>query len=284
MIKLLKDVLMKTFFNKGRLMSIMTGPLKGYKYMVKPDTGFSSLLGRWEKESQLVYLNSLRKGDIAFDLGANFGIHSLLYSSLVGDAGTVYSFEPLPSNVEDLKLHIQANEIKNIKIEEFAVSEKEGSTTFKLASHGGQGSLIGIGKENGTALEVKTISLDAFCKQNKVVPDFVKIDIEGAEGLALQGYKEMVKASYPFLAIDLHNPECDLSVGKFLEENGYEVFRVINVTARKERSYRKPLEKILRLDKPFPHPEGIWGVIWAVHPSRKAQVESFIKENSALPQ
>ncbi len=275
---------MNTFFRKGRLMPILKGHLKGNKYIVKPDTGFSSILGGWEKESQLVYINSIKKGDIIFDLGVNYGIHSMLFSRLTGEAGRVYSFEPLPANIEDLNNHIAANGIKNIKIEEFAISNKEGSVSFKLSSHGGQGSVIGIGRESGETLDVKTTTLDKFCRENKVVPDFIKIDIEGAEGLALEGFKEMVNASYPFFAIDLHNPECDLGVGKFLQENGYEAYRIINITARKEKTYSKPLEKIKYLDQPYPHPDGIWGVIWAVHPSRKALVKKFIADNVALPE
>ena len=82
LIESLKKAVMSLFFKNGRVMKIWKGHLKGYKYVVKPDTGFSSLLGKWEIESQEVYLNSIRRGDIVFDLGANYGIHSMLYSKL----------------------------------------------------------------------------------------------------------------------------------------------------------------------------------------------------------
>src|SRR5690349_565424 len=115
---LLKKVLMTVFFSGGRIMKIRRGPLKNYRYVVKSDTGFSSLLGRWEKESQKMYLNSIFKDFIVFDLGANYGIHAMLYSKLVGEGGKVYAFEPLPGNVKDLETHIALNNIKNIKIVE----------------------------------------------------------------------------------------------------------------------------------------------------------------------
>ena len=100
-----------------------------------------------------------------------------------------------------------------------------------------------------------------------------------AEGLALKGFNEKVKESYPFFAIDLHNPECDLMVGEFLQHHGYEVYRVVYSSVKDKKKYKNRLQKILFLNEPYPHPEGIWGVIWAVHPTRKSQVAEFVKNN-----
>ena len=276
----LKRMLMRTFFSKGRAMKIYKGPLKGYKYIVKPDTGFSSLLGRWEKESQLIYFHSIFKDFVVFDLGANYGIHSMLYSKLVGDKGRVYAFEPLPSNVADLKSHIQMNGIKNIEVVQEAISNKKGKAEFKIASHKGQGALQGIGKDSDDLLRVDTDTLDDFCQSHNVYPDFIKVDIEGAEGFALEGFNEAVKRSYPFFAIDLHNPRCDKAVGRFLSEHGYEVYRIKNSYLKGIKEQKKFLERIKKLDQPYPNPEGIWGVVWAVHPSKRKLVADFITQNT----
>ena len=276
----LKKILMSLFFSKGKVMRIRKGPLKGFQYVVKPDTGFSSILGRWEKKSQLVYQNSIFQNFVVFDLGANYGIHSMLYSKLVGDKGKVYAFEPLPGNVADIKEHIRLNGIKNIEIVEQAVSDKAGTAEFKVAGHRGQGSLIGIGKQTGDLVKVATNSLDNFCRTKQVFPDFVKIDIEGAEGLALEGFNNSVSNSYPFFAIDLHTPQCDRQVGSFLSRHGYEVYRVNDSSARAMRDWPSLLEKVEQLNEPWPNQKGIWGVIWAVHPSRKNLVHQFIQSNS----
>src|SRR5438067_1581983 len=99
----LKARLKKVVFANGRVLPIIKGPLNGYKYYVKPDVGFASVLGGWEKKSQVVYLGSILKDFIVFDVGANFGIHSLLYSKLVGEKGKVFAFEPLPDNIDDIE-------------------------------------------------------------------------------------------------------------------------------------------------------------------------------------
>lgn len=276
MLSKLKQLVMRLFFSKGRVLRIWRGPLKGYRYIVKSDTGFSSLLGRWEKESQVVYMHSIFPGDVIFDLGANYGIHSMLFAKLTGPSGKVYSFEPLPNNIHDLEAHIRLNHVSNIEIVPTAICEKQGTLDFKLAAHAGQGSLIGIGCETGEVITVNTDTLDNFCTQKQVLPDFIKIDIEGAEGLALEGFENTIASCYPFLAIDLHNPECDRQVGAFLKKHGYEAYRVINGFARNERTYQQPLQQVKNLDETYPNPDGVWGVIWAIHPSRKSKVKNFI--------
>src|SRR6476619_2914975 len=122
----LKTIIMNLFFRSGKVMRIRKGALRGYRYVVKPDTGFASILGRWEKKSQLVYQHSIFKDFVVFDLGANYGIHSMLYSKLVGEKGKVFAFEPLQGNVADIKEHIRLNNIKNIEVVPEAVSNKKG--------------------------------------------------------------------------------------------------------------------------------------------------------------
>ena len=274
-----KSLIMKIFFSKGRAMKIRRGHLKGYKYIVKAETGFSTILGNLEKQSQELYINSIFKDFIVFDLGANFGIHSMLYSKLVGENGMVYAFEPLPGNIEDLKTHFQLNQIKNIKIVEDAIADKKGTVEFKVAKHASQGSLIDFGSQTGELVHVSVNTLDDFCVSNNVYPDFLKIDIEGAEGMALKGYSEAVKKTYPFFAIELHTPECDKAAGEFFGTHGYEVFRLNEIKAQRMRKHDKLLEKVKHLDRTWPHLDGMWGVIWAVHPSRKATVQAFINDN-----
>jgi len=279
MYTLVKRFILNTFFKNGKLVPILSGPLKGYKYNVSPQTGFSSLLGRWEWESQIIYNSVIMPGFVVFDLGANFGIHSLLYSKLIGSDGKVFAFEPLPSNISDLELHKKANNIDNIEIVPVGIADTEGECEFLIADHGSQGSLVGIGKENGSRIIIPITTLDNFCYKNKIFPDFVKIDIEGAEGVALKGFEECVSKTYPFFSIDLHTPEQDMLVGAFMEKFGYEVYRIKNISAIKLYKQKKLLYKISDLKLSYPHKNGVNGVIFCVHPSRKATIEIFLNQN-----
>jgi hypothetical protein len=89
-----------------------------------------------------------------------------------------------------------------------------------------------------------------------------------------------VNSSYPFFAIDLHTPDNDIEVGKFLSAHGYEVYRINDSSAQAMRKYNSLLERVEHLDESWPNLKGIWGVIWAVHPSRKSLVADFIKVNT----
>jgi FkbM family methyltransferase len=278
-----KGLIMNAFFSKGRALPILKGPLRGYKYVVKPEVGFASLLGGWEKQSQAVYQGSIFKNFTVFDIGANYGIHSLLYSKLVGEGGRIFAFEPWPENINDIKQNLAINKIQNVTVVEQAISDTKGVAEFKIATHGAEGSLVNIvdnRHQTGRTIKVVTNTLDDFCSSNNIYPDFIKIDIEGAEGYALKGFDNLIPRSYPFFAIDLHTPECDRAAGTFFSKHGYEVYRVNDSSAKALRKWDKPLERVELLDQPWPSPKGIWGVIWCVHPSRKNQVQNFININT----
>ena len=72
-------------------------------------------------------------------------------------------------------------------------------------------------------ITVETVTLDSFCEQHSVKPNFVKIDIEGAELLSIRGALHMVKTCQPAMMIEITvNWETLLSI---LDENNYLVFQ-----------------------------------------------------------
>ena len=50
-----------------------------------------------EEEEQWILQRFVLPGDVVYDIGANIGMHTALFSSLVGSAGHVYAFEPNPN-------------------------------------------------------------------------------------------------------------------------------------------------------------------------------------------
>jgi FkbM family methyltransferase len=263
----LKQRLLSTFWPLGEKANILFGPLKGNKFIISDNSGWSPIFGRWEPESQELFSTIIKKGQIIYDLGANNGIHSLLFSHLTGARGQVFSFEPLPDNCMEIERNIKLNDIKNIQIVSAAVSNFSGETVFHLGIHDKQGSLVGIGRESGRDIKVNLITMDDFINQGNPTPDFLKIDIEGAESLALEGFDRHIDSILPALFIELHTPEQDKKVGEFLQRHGYIAFR------QKKGNYSEELgivglERILDLSKPYPYPTGIWGTILAIFPSK----------------
>jgi FkbM family methyltransferase len=263
----LKKKALSMIWPAGSKAKIVRGPLKGRYFIISENSGWSPIVGRWEPESQQLFLKIIQPGWVVYDLGANNGIHSLLFSQLVGDTGKVYSFEPLADNCREIRDNATLNNIKNIDIKQVAVSNQSGETIFHLGLHDKQGSLVGIGLESGNDIQVTMITLDEFVTAGNSFPDFLKIDIEGAESMALQGFSQQIAIKHPHLFIELHTPEQDKKVGSFLLEQGYVAYRLTDNTNLNDLGITG-LERIKDLKKVHPHPEGIWGTVLAVHHSR----------------
>lgn len=259
----IKQGIQRTIWPSGTVARIFSGHLKGYKFIVSENSGWSPIFGRWEPESHRLFASMIKPGQTVFDLGANNGIHSLLFSKLVGNGGKVFAFEPLPENIAEIEKNCSVNGISNITVVPAAVSDRDGDATFYLGQVNKQGSLVGIGKQTGKEVAVKLTTLKTFIEREKVKPDFLKIDIEGAESSALRGFGDMIGNIKPVFFIELHTPEQDEKVGKILQRYNYKAYRLVEKPVQSDLSIPY-LEKIKDLNRIYPDPDGIWGTILAI--------------------
>lgn len=259
----IKRYIQKVIWPYGSEVIIRNGHLKGYRFIVTENSGWSPILGRWEPQSQDVFSQIIRPGQVVFDLGANNGIHSLLFSELVGDTGKVYAFEPLPDNIEEIKKNCALNKVSNLEIVPSAVGSYDGKIKFLLGLLNKQGSIVGIGRQSGQELEVDLITLRTFIEREKCKPDFIKIDIEGAESDALVGMGNLIKSLKPVFFIELHTREQDKKVGGIFQELNYTLYR-LKYNSHNNQLGVKHLDKIQNLGEVHPHPQGVWGTILAV--------------------
>ena len=137
-----------------------------------------------------------------YDVGANVGFYTLLASVVTGDNGKVFSFEPVPRNINYLKQHIKINTLANVSVIEKAVSDKIQKLNFSLSINPSMGHLSEEGE-----IVVETITLNEFIKQGNPLPDIIKMDIEGAEYDALVGAKELLKIKKPIIFLATHSDE-----------------------------------------------------------------------------
>jgi FkbM family methyltransferase len=167
---------------RGAVVRIVSGELRGWRWIVRSATN-GCWLGSYERQVQRLFRERLRSGSIAFDVGANAGFLTLLASKLAGTGGHVYAFEPLPRNLYYLEHHVRLNERTNVTIEALAITATSGQAQFRTGPHASMGTL-----SDGGNLHVVTASLDDLLASGRIPqPDFIKMDIEGAEGDALRG-------------------------------------------------------------------------------------------------
>lgn len=203
---------------KRMVLPILQGRLRGKKWVVGAgEHGY--WLGSYEMGKRLAFEREIKPGSVLYDIGANVGYFSLLASVLVGDNGKVFAFEPLPRNVEFLKKHISINKLANIEVIEAAVSYQSGEAFFDLGASTAMGHLSDSG-----GLQVQMVSLDDLVSAGKLEPpDYIKLDVEGAEYDALRGAEAVIDKIQPVLFLDTHQRSAHQNTVAFLEQKKYQI-------------------------------------------------------------
>jgi FkbM family methyltransferase len=208
----------------GMRVRVVQGPLRGAKWIAGSSSA-GCWLGSYETDVQALLTKLVPAGGVFYDVGANVGFFSLLASRLVGPSGRVYSFEPLPANLEYLRRHVALNRCENVAVMASAVSDRAGRATF-----GGEGSTAKL--VEGGAFEVETVALDDLWASEALrAPDVIKLDVEGAELLALRGMRRMLDATHPYLLVEFHGQwvegtDIDTECRKLLTELGYRLEKI----------------------------------------------------------
>jgi FkbM family methyltransferase len=150
--------------------------------------------GHIEPQISKAWSNLLKPGDKVIDIGANVGYYSLLAGKCVGKDGKVLAFEPSSHIYEQLKENIALNLNVNIDAKKYAVSNNVGTVDFYYAGDNSQGNSSIMASHGGKKMEtVSTVSFDEIANMialNEV--KLIKIDVEGAEGLVLNGLERHI--------------------------------------------------------------------------------------------
>lgn len=144
-----------------------------------------------EEDLIRLFLSEIRPRDIVFDIGSSVGLYAI-HAALYG--AQVVAFEPDPSYRRRLRRNISLNRLnKRIKVVDWAVSDAKGTTIlYTDGIQGNSPSLKQVGDRG--SVNVHTNSIDNAISQQLIPrPNIIKIDIEGAEILALRGMKDLLK-------------------------------------------------------------------------------------------
>lgn len=211
------------FIPPATRMPILQGRLRGKKWIVGSSgrgyTGHGYWLGSYEYEMRRLFENTVTEGSIVFDIGAHVGFYTLLAAVLVGPRGTVYAFEPVPRNLAYLKEHLAMNRVTNVTVIEAAASDRGGVLAFEE----GPDSFMGSVSPRGN-LQVRAVSLDELISRGEApTPDYVKIDVEGAEMRVLLGARGTLTTARPTLFLSVHGRDLHRQCCQFLRSLGYQL-------------------------------------------------------------
>jgi len=195
-------------------------------------------LGTIEKR---LFLQLVRRGYTVFDVGANIGFFTTLFSDLVGPHGSVHAFEPVPPTFATLTNAIRHNgRYRNVFANALACSDSTGAAEITVP--GGdieQASLRNhadgswAGATDLKTYHVPTIRLDDYISERAISRlDFIKCDAEGAELLVLKGATGLLRQLEPILFLEVSESwtrdfgYCPDDIADFLEDAGYTSFYI----------------------------------------------------------
>lgn len=166
------------------------------------------ILGNHEPEVQDLLAKALKPGMTFYDVGANIGFFAVIAARLVGPSGHVVCFEPLPENARQIEYNARLNGFSNIAVRCEALGGSNRTDTFNTSAEPTWGMLSTVGKTPGQPsgrIAVTVRTLDSLFSEGVIPrPDFIKMDIEGAEIEALAGGSACVREHLPIFVIEMH--------------------------------------------------------------------------------
>lgn len=200
---------------------IKAGPLAGKKWIIS--SGSKYILGIQEVYKTDAFVSNFKKGDTFYDIGAHVGYFSAIAASINNGSGEIFAFEPRPMNIKFFRKHMQVNRFLNVRLFEAAVGDCEKEVGFDPGHGSATGHVCSDGK-----IKVRQLWIDQMIRDGLISsPDFVKIDVEGAEMDVLRGLKDVISDRRPKMLIATHNNKCHSFVLDFLRKHDYKL-QVLN--------------------------------------------------------
>lgn len=209
-IKQLQAFILKQYLNNAEFNAEITGgPAKGLIFPVKLPQDKQMWIGTWELEFADALKKAIEPDSVCYDIGGYKGYYSGVMA--LNGASHVFVFEPVPKNAAKIKQLIALNPNLPITLKECAVADNNETAVFKIMKEETMGKLeISVFQKNETAVDeftVQCITIDELVYNGLQAPDFIKIDVEGAEEMVLKGAYEILKVKKPTLMIEVHSPE-----------------------------------------------------------------------------
>ncbi len=148
-------------------------------------------------------------GAVCMDCGANVGAYALLMAFSAGPGGRVFCLEPNFVVAPELRRNIALNGLKNVTVLEAAIAEKSGKVAFFIPPVGAANRLVGGLKPVALADREATVRALSGAELQKMVEDgcdVVKIDVFGADLMAMRQMSGLVEQHRPAMVVEYRRP------------------------------------------------------------------------------
>lgn len=169
----------------------------------------------------------LRRGDTVIDCGANQGVFTTAFATYVGSQGRVLAFEPMKYACDLIEKNLSLNGLENTMVVNAAVSDREGTATLDV-SHGVGAASISNDYGGAETVQVETVTIDEVVQIRELGPvNFMKLDIEGAELIALRGAARTIARDRPIVCLEISghdSSDADVAAHEHMLSLGYAPF------------------------------------------------------------
>lgn len=167
-----------------------------------------------EHRAMEAFRKFVKSGDTVIEIGGHIGYVSLHLRGLIGDEGRLIIFEPGPNNLPYLRANIAP--FSNIELVEAACGDDDTTVDFWIEGLSGQNNSLdrnyknfeanrknAFSVENMRRVQVPMKRLDSFLDETGFWPDIIKIDVEGAEQLVLEGAERCLAEIRPTIVMEV---------------------------------------------------------------------------------
>jgi FkbM family methyltransferase len=208
--------------SRVREVGILSGPLEGSRMRLRLGSEKAMWAGTYELDVQRELLELAPRAGLGYDIGAYVGFFSLLLDRI---CDSVVAVEPLPTNALRVRETAALNQAAIDVVEAVASDRDEAFVSFELGPTPSMGRIVGLGSASSTEpgvgqpLRIRSVTIAGLAQQYGP-PSIVKIDVEGAAGLVVQGAGDALDHQPPVL-VELHGDAERELVTRELLKRGY---------------------------------------------------------------
>jgi len=202
----------------------------GCQMYITPECGLSYWFGfRFATGLLMNATETVKPGNVVWDVGANMGLFSFASAGLAGPGGRVYAFEPDTTLVRLLRKSALLNpKAAPVEVIPCAVYDSVSLLRFNIAERARASNFLeGFGySQTGGVRETQTVpsvSLD-WAAERIPPPDVLKIDVEGAELGVFQGAAKLLETKRPVVLFESFVGESQDEITRILKRLGYTLY------------------------------------------------------------
>ncbi len=219
--------LVTNILNGGPFLHVInSGPARGLRFEITLPEDKAIWAGTFESQVSRLLQEAVRRGDVCYDIGGYRGYMAGVMA--VAGAARVIIFEPFNENVLSLERFAQLNPKLRLQIEALAIMDREGEVSFHIMPDPSMGKMADspyeVGRASVGTTMVRVCTLDACIFERGLPrPNFIKVDVEGAEHSVLKGGQRTLAECRPILLLEAHSAKlADLCV-RTLKRHAYDV-------------------------------------------------------------